>query len=226
MIMQYFPDIMKDTNLKEMIYDMHESSVRLIDIVNDFLDVSRIEQGKIVFSYEPVNLQELIEKVMYEMKVVMQEKHLYLKFDSMTLGSLPPVWADKNRAKQVIYNLVGNSLKFTDQGGINIEAKLEKQFIKVSVKDTGRGIEAASRKLLFHKFQQAISDPLTRDTTRGTGLGLYISKRIIENMGGDIYLEQTEVNKGSTFSFTLPIAKPAKIASFNSEHKENVNVGK
>jgi PAS domain S-box-containing protein len=217
MILSYYQQILDDPQLKEMIEDIHSSSVRLIGIVNDFLDVSRLEQGKVKFAYAPVSVEKVTENVAYEMRAVLTEKKLYLKVDKLTLGSLPLVWADENRLKQVIYNLVGNASKFTEEGGISITAKLSdaKDCIKVLVADTGRGMANESQRLLFHKFQQASSSLLTRDTTRGTGLGLYISKMIIENMGGHIGLEYSEPNKGSTFSFTLPVATPVQLVSVN-----------
>ncbi|HSX35794.1 MAG TPA: HAMP domain-containing sensor histidine kinase [Patescibacteria group bacterium] len=213
MIMQYYPEVLKDKNLSEMIHDIHSSSVRLISVVNDFLDVSRLEQSKVSFNYEPVSLEELIEGVTYEMQVVLKTKDLYLKLDKVTLDRLPKVWADKNRLKQVIYNLVGNASKFTESGGITLSAEVEGDHVKVLVVDTGHGMTAKSQQLLFHKFQQASSSLLTRDTTRGTGLGLYISKMIVETMGGKIKLEKSVEGKGSTFSFTVPVATPERLAA-------------
>jgi len=208
MILDYYKEVLKDDQLREMIDDVHTSAIRLIGIVNDFLDASRLEQGKMSFAYESTNIEEIIESVVYEMKAVLNEKHIYLKLDKLTLNELPPVWVDKNRLKQVVYNLVGNAAKFTEEGGITISAKLEPdhQFVKVLVIDTGRGMTPESQTLLFHKFQQASSSLLTRDTTRGTGLGLYISKMIVENMGGKVSLEESVEGKGSVFSFTLPLA--------------------
>jgi signal transduction histidine kinase/HAMP domain-containing protein len=210
MIQQYFPEIAKNQDLKDMVGDSYESSTRLIDIVNDFLDLSRIEQGKMSFKIEDFPIEPVIENVVYEMKGILQPKNLYLKFDKMTLDSLPPVRADKDRVKQIIYNLVGNASKFTEQGGISISSEHDANFIKVTVTDTGRGISPEGQKLLFHKFQQTGSSLLTRDTTRGTGLGLYISKMLVEKMGGKVNLERSEEGKGSTFSFTLPIAGTAQ----------------
>jgi PAS domain S-box-containing protein len=206
MLMTYFPAIMENHDVKEIITDVHDSSIRLIDIVNDCLDVSRLEQGKIAFTYAAFSLESVVEKIVYEMQHMLDEKKLYLKFDKMTLDSLPKIWADENRTKQVLYNLIGNAAKFTEGGGISISAKAEGKQIKVLVSDTGRGMSPANQQLLFHKFQQANTSLLTRDTSRGTGLGLYISKMIVENMGGTIKLESSQEGKGSTFSFTLPIA--------------------
>jgi len=212
MILDYYKDVLKDKALKEMIDDVHESSVRLINIVNDFLDVSRLEQSKISFVYEPVSLESVIEGVAYEMKAVISEKKVYLKVDKPTLDRLPKVWADKNRLKQVVYNLIGNALKFTEEGGITLTAELsDNNMVRVSVIDTGRGMSEDSQKLLFHKFQQASSSLLTRDTTRGTGLGLYISKMIVENMGGAISLVKSVEGVGTTFAFTVPIVTPHQL---------------
>jgi signal transduction histidine kinase len=206
MIADYYGAELKSPDLKAMIDDIHESSVRLIEIVNDFLDLSGLEQGKIVFDLKACALEPLLESVAYEMKSVLRSKQLYLKLDPLTLDALPKVWVDENRTKQVIYNLIGNAAKFTDSGGVTVTASTSGGFVKVVVTDTGQGIEKESRKLLFRKFQQAGSSILTRDSTRGTGLGLYISKLIVERMGGKIGLRSTAAGKGSSFYFTLPIA--------------------
>ena len=210
MILDYYKDMLQDHTLREMVEDMHTSAIRLIDIVNDFLDMSRLEQGKVSFSYAAVPIEKVIEGVVYEMKTVLDEKKIYLKFDKMTLDSLPPVWVDANRLKQVVYNLVGNASKFTEQGGITISCQLDegRNLVKVLISDTGLGMTPASQQLLFHKFQQASSSTMTRDTTRGTGLGLYISKMIVESMGGNIALESSAEGQGTVFSFTVPLAKP------------------
>jgi signal transduction histidine kinase/PAS domain-containing protein len=213
MILQYYPEALKDNSLKEMIDDIHSSSVRLIEIVNDFLDVSRLEQSKISFDYEATSIEEITEAIVYEIQVVLKSKGIYLKLDKKTLDRLPKVWADKNRLKQVIYNLLGNAAKFTEKGGITISAEIEGEFVKVRVSDTGAGMTIASQQLLFHKFQQASSSLLTRDTTRGTGLGLYISKMIVETMGGVIKLEESVAGKGTVFSFTVPVATSERQAA-------------
>jgi signal transduction histidine kinase len=178
----------------------------LIEIVNDFLDVSRLEQGKMSYKYAPVSIEKIVETVAYEMKTVLNEKKLFLRMDKLALSSLPKIWADEDRVKQIIYNLVGNAIKFTEIGGVIITAAIDGEFIKITISDTGRGMSPESQLLLFHKFQQTGSSILTRDTSKGTGLGLYISKMMVDNMGGEITLDNSELSKGSTFSFTLPIA--------------------
>ncbi|MDB5185791.1 MAG: hypothetical protein JWL85_314, partial [Candidatus Saccharibacteria bacterium] len=205
MIQQYYPEHMKDPALAEMVGDIHDSSIRLIQIVNDFLDLSRLEQGRMVYQNSAFNVDKVIEGVLYEMNAVVKKKHLYLKADQYTLDQLPEIWADKDRTKQIVYNLIGNALKFTEEGGVTVSAERTDGHVKITISDTGPGISKEDQKLLFHKFQQAAHSILTRDAT-GTGLGLYISKVMTEDMGGKLRLESSEVGKGTAFSFTLPIA--------------------
>ena len=205
LIQQYFSDILKDSTLKDMILDIHDSSIRLIQIVNDFLNVSRLEQGRIEFVNEEFDIRELVLEVFKELEFTAHEKNLFLKFDSEQRNAVK-VYADRDRTKEVLINLIGNSLKFTDQGGVTVSILPNPNFLKIAIIDSGRGIPVKNQSLLFHKFQQASEQILTRDFTRGTGLGLYISKLLIEGMEGKIWLENTEEGKGSTFSFTLPLA--------------------
>jgi PAS domain S-box-containing protein len=204
MIQSYFEEVLQtNPDMKEMIVDIHNSSVRLIEIVNDFLDASRLEQGGMEFNNEDVDVAEIADIVVKEMQSVAEEKKLYI---NNNVGKQPKVWADADRVKQVIYNLLGNAMKFTDEGGITIHANVDGGFLKVFVSDTGRGISEDKQALLFRKFQQAGKSLLTRDTTRGTGLGLYISKLLVENMGGKISLESSELGKGTTFFFSVPLS--------------------
>lgn len=204
MILEYYKDKLDSPDLKEMVDDIHESSVRLIRIVNDFLNVSRLEQGRLEFKIQKSDILPIIEGVVEEYRGQVSENGLYLKFEKPEKG-VPQVCVDPERVRQVVTNLVGNAIKFTKQGGITISLSNIKDFLKINVKDTGSGIPLANQNLLFHKFQQAGSSILTRDTAHGTGLGLYISKLMIEGMGGKIYLENSIEGKGSDFAFTLPL---------------------
>lgn len=208
MIKQFYEAQVHDETFNEMVEDIHASSVRLISIVNDFLDASRLEQGKIKFDMVAFDLTEVMENVVYETVALAKEKGNQIVIDK-TLKNLPEVLADKDRVKQVIYNLVGNAMKFTEKGTITISATKLNGMVKVMVTDTGPGIPLEGQKLLFRKFQQAGNSVFTRDTSRGTGLGLYISKLLIEHMGGTIGLDHSEVGKGTTFAFTLPLASGA-----------------
>lgn len=230
MISELYSDEISDPSVMAMIKDIHESSVRLIEIVNDFLDVSRLEQGKALYKLEPFQLDKAVEIVAYEMTAVAKLRGITLTLDKTLLGSIPPVYADQNRVKQILYNLAGNAIKFTDKGSITISAQVTKRTAKILVRDTGRGIPAKNQALLFRKFQQAGESLYTRDTTKGTGLGLYICKLLADAMGGTVTLEHSQPNHGSTFSVTLPLAtheqlKNQKVAPVektvtDSEHRE------
>ncbi len=205
MMMDFYKDELSDPSLKEMVDDIHDSSIRLITIVNDFLDTSRLEQGKISFNVTDFDIKDLAEEVAQEFTAGEVNAALYIKVTAAK-QPLPWVRADRDRLKQTIINLVGNGFKFTEKGGVHIELVSVDQRMHINVTDTGKGIPVESRNLLFRKFQQASNNILTRDSTRSTGLGLYISKLIMEGMGGKIYMQSSEVGKGSTFVIEVPLA--------------------
>ena len=204
LIKDFFAEKLKDPQVKEMIDDSYGASVRLIGIVNDFLDASRLEQGKVSFKTEKIDAMELIKEVVREVGALAKSKNLTLEVKDFNESAL--VLADRDRAKQIVYNLVSNAINYTQKGGIVIEVKKEKGFLRVFVTDTGDGISQQNQALLFRKFQQAGEKMLARDVTKSTGLGLYISKLILEGMGGKAWLERSELGKGSTFAFALPLA--------------------
>lgn len=207
MVLAYYQDVFKgQSELRSVMNDIHDSSVRLIDIVNDFLSVSRLEQGRMQFNPVKFNLREVVEKTAKSMQVVADEKGISLR----VVGSkqrATPVYADTERVEQILYNLVGNAVKFTDKGGVKIRLELEEKHALVCIEDTGRGVSPESQHLLFRKFQQANNNIWTRDTAKGTGLGLYISKLMAEKMGGTVRLDHSEENVGSVFVLTLPLAR-------------------
>lgn len=209
MLQSFYPTKQLGESGEEMISDIHESSTRLIDIVNDFLDVSRIEQGKFRYSLTTFSLHEVIEKVVSDMANTVRTKGVDVIFDHQDANDIQ-VYADRDRIQQVLYNLVGNAVKFTSKGGsVTIAAKQLASHAKVTVRDTGSGIAPEVQHLLFRKFQQAGKSLYTRNTARGTGLGLYICKNMLEQMNGSIRLESSAPGKGSEFSFTVPLNPPA-----------------
>jgi len=207
MILEMYADKITDKDMKEMLMDINSSSVRLIDIVNDFLEVSRLEQGKIEMKLEQFDPKTVVEKVMRDLKEMIAKKGLALTYTPPE--SIPMAFADKNRTEQILVNLVGNSAKFTRAGSIAITMQQEGDKIRFRVTDTGVGISEQNQSLLFRKFQQAGEKMLARDVSQSTGLGLYICKLIVGNMGGDIGLEKSELDKGSVFFFTIPVAPKA-----------------
>ncbi|MBI2285530.1 HAMP domain-containing protein, partial [Candidatus Saccharibacteria bacterium] len=206
LIQRYFGEKLTDPDLKEMIDDIHESSVRLIEIVNDFLDTSRLEQKRMKFSPAPFDVVTMAEDAIRQYQVTSSRKQILLHVQKPA-SAMPLVYADQNRCRQVLINLVGNALKFTEKGSVTVSFKTEGDSVKVFVADTGQGIPYDAQSRLFRKFEQAGSTVLTRDSVRGTGLGLYISRMIMEQMKGGIKLESSVPGKGTTFSFTLPAAR-------------------
>lgn len=193
---------------EEMIRDVHNSSIRLIDIVGDFLEVSRLEQGKIHVENTLFNMGELVERVIHSMQEMADKRGLTLIYKEPKAGESTQVYADVNNTEQVLENLLGNALKFTQKGTITVHMEHNGPFLKVSVTDTGAGISEHNQTRLFQKFQQAGEDMLARDVNQSTGLGLYISKLLMTAMGGTIGLEKSELGKGSTFVFMLRTQAP------------------
>lgn len=204
MVKDYFPDAMKDESLAAMVNDTHAASIRLIEIVNDFLDSSSLEQGKMIFDLKPLEVTSLVEATTKDLDSLIKGHGNTVKLEGLT--KVPDVMADEGRVRQVLYNLLSNASKYTQNGTITVSADADDRSVSIRITDTGKGISPENQKRLFHKFQQA-SDPLTRDDTKGTGLGLYIAKLLANNMHGDITLEHSEVGKGSTFKLVLPRAK-------------------
>ncbi len=203
MIMGIYADKVTDKDVREMISDIDEASVRLIGIVNDFLEVSRLEQGNILFEKSQFKLVDVIKKVVDAVKLTIAGKNVTLAFVE-PYRPVPEVVGDKGRTEQVLFNLIGNSVKFTKEGSVTVTVMQIENAVKVLVTDTGTGISEQNRSLLFRKFQPAGDKSLARDVSKSTGLGLYISKLLTEKMGGTIGLEKTELGVGSTFFFTLP----------------------
>jgi signal transduction histidine kinase len=172
----------------------------LLGLINEVLDLSKIEAGQVVLSLADYSLKNVVETVFTAVEQLAKEKKLALTLD--VAADLPRGHGDERRLTQVLLNLAGNAIKFTDEGEVTIEVSAANGSFEVAVRDTGPGISAADQTKLFQEFQQA-DNSITRKKG-GTGLGLVISKRIIEMHGGRIWLESV-VGQGSTFSFLLPV---------------------
>jgi signal transduction histidine kinase len=172
----------------------------LLGLINDVLDLSKIEAGQLVLELSDYCIRDIAQTVRSTLEPLAADKKLAFKLD-LSPG-LPPGHGDGRRLTQVLINLVGNAIKFTDAGEVAIKAEANNGSFHVSVRDTGPGISAADQTKLFHEFQQA-DNAITRKKG-GTGLGLAISKRIIEMHGGKIWVE-SQLGQGSTFTFTLPV---------------------
>ena len=172
----------------------------LLGLINDVLDLSKIEAGQLVLELSDYSVQDIAQTVRSTLEPLAADKKLAFKLE--LAPELPPGRGDGRRLTQVLINLVGNAIKFTDAGEVAIKAEANNGAFYVSVRDTGPGISAADQAKLFQEFQQA-DNAITRKKG-GTGLGLAISKRIIEMHGGKIWVE-SEIGQGSTFAFKFPV---------------------
>ncbi|WP_434683645.1 ATP-binding protein [Pseudanabaena minima] len=174
---------------------------RLTKLINEVLDVAKIEAGKMQWNMQPMAITEVIDRAFSATSALFEQKGLAPVREIE--ADLPDVYGDKDRLIQVVINLISNAVKFTEKGCITCRVRQDNQFIVVSVVDQGVGISESDQPKVFEKFKQ-VGDTLT-DKPQGTGLGLPISKEIVAHHGGKIWVE-SEVGKGSTFSFTLPIS--------------------
>jgi PAS domain S-box-containing protein len=183
---------------------------RLTKLINEVLDVAKIEAGKMQWNMEPLAIIEVIDRAFSATSALFEQKALtpVREIDA----DLPNILGDKDRLIQVVINLISNAVKFTDRGSITCRVKQDDRSIIVSVVDQGVGISESDQPKVFEKFKQ-VGDTLT-DKPQGTGLGLPISKEIVAYHGGKIWVE-SEIGKGSTFSFTLPIATANEIPLIN-----------
>ena len=175
-------------------------SERLSDLVEDLLNVSRIEQGRMKFDLKPVKLDFLISTALNEIRVQAQQKGLKVEFSP--LNPQPEIMADEDRIKQVFINIIGNAVKYTKEGGVAIIQKVEGETIRTIVNDTGIGMSPEARERLFEKFYRIKNDE-TKNIA-GSGLGLWITKQIVEKMKGRIFVDSIE-GKGSQFTIVFPI---------------------
>jgi signal transduction histidine kinase len=172
----------------------------LLGLINDVLDLSKIEAGQLVLDLSDYSFEDIAQTVRSTLEPLAADKKLAFKVE--VAAKMPPGHGDGRRLTQVVINLVGNAIKFTDAGEVVIKAAATDGSFHLSVRDTGPGISAADQAKLFQEFQQA-DNAITRKKG-GTGLGLAISKRIVEMHGGKIWVE-SQVGQGSTFSFTVPV---------------------
>jgi len=179
---------------------LESNGKHLLGLINDVLDLSKIEAGQLVLELSDYSVQDIAQTVRSTLEPLAADKKLAFKVE--VAPKLPPGRGDGRRLTQVLINLVGNAIKFTDTGEVVIKAAASDRSFHLSVCDTGPGISAADQAKLFQEFQQA-DNAITRKKG-GTGLGLAISKRIIEMHGGKIWVE-SQLGQGSTFAFTLPV---------------------
>jgi len=180
-----------------------KSACSLMNVINDILDFSKIEAKKLELFETEFNLGDLVKQATAFLAILAKEKHITL--DCIIYPGLPElILGDADRIRQVLINLIGNAVKFTEKGKVEVRVQAAASEVLFTITDTGPGIPAGKLDDLFNSFTQ-LDGSLTRKYG-GTGLGLAISKRLVEMMNGSIWVESEE-GKGSTFSFTVPHKK-------------------
>jgi len=217
--------ILLDTNLKEdqqqFVRDILTSSDSLLSIINDILDISKIEADRMEYDFHPFALGDLTNAVNSLIKVKAAEKEIgfYIDVDPDVATTFI---GDSLRIRQILLNLAGNAVKFTERGGVRIHIKRKPGGLRFEVSDTGIGISMEARERLFSNFSQV--DSSTTRKFGGTGLGLAISKRLAEGMRGEIGVNSIE-GQGSTFWFELPLASPTEQEfTTNSDYPPSVQI--
>ncbi len=203
------PDSMKKTLNK-----IYLSNERLVKLVADLLDLSRMESGKMKYEYANFNFIELVDSIVDEFKMPATDKGLDLRWDAPADPLM--VWGDSWKLRQVIFNLIDNSLKYTEKGWIEVTIQPSSDLVTLAVKDSGIGMSQDTARALFQKFSRGHDS--SKVNVQGLGLGLFIAKKIMDDHRGKLWPESEGEGKGSTFFFQMPIkqAPPAPSTSFDS----------
>ncbi|MCK5822658.1 MAG: response regulator, partial [Bacteroidales bacterium] len=216
-----FAELLKDPEIKSkerklFLEVIEKSGIQLLSIINDIIDISKIETGQIEIRHNKICINDLLHELCAFFKPIVKDG---VKSNCFT--ELPDdqsnIYTDKTKVTQILTNLINNAIKFTEKGHINIGYTLKSNYIEFYVEDTGIGIKPEAQELIFERFRQAETDNSTLYS--GTGLGLSISKAYVEFLGGKIWLE-SKVNKGSTFYFVIP--KDEAIQVDNDTHENMI----
>jgi signal transduction histidine kinase/class 3 adenylate cyclase/ligand-binding sensor domain-containing protein len=180
---------------------INSSGKRLANLVNDILDFSKLKKHDLELQLKPVDIRTIVEVVFSVLQPLIKTKDLELSYDIP--DNLPSVMADENRMQQILHNLLGNAIKFTEKGSVQLSAEMNEEMVAVKITDTGIGIPAEKLDSIFKSFEQ-VEGGISREYG-GTGLGLSITRQLVELQGGNIEVD-SEPGKGSTFTFTLPVS--------------------
>jgi len=181
---------------------VREGGSHLLELINDVLDISKIEAGQLQVTMEPFDLSGLIDKTIQKLQPLVNKNKI--RFEVEVAPNIAEITSDNKRVDQILLNLLGNAIKFTKKGSILVECLLRDSEVLVRITDTGTGIREKDMDFLFKPFRQI--DTNTNRQHEGTGLRLSICKRLVDLLGGQISAK-SEWGKGSVFSFTLPIKR-------------------
>jgi len=188
--------------IKQPMENVYESNERLITLVNDLLNISRIESGKLELELEKSSIEKLITEVIKDLKIKADKKGIDLIWQKPE-KEIPEIKIDYDKIRQVVMNIIDNSIKYTEKGKVTVSAKKENDKIKITISDTGEGMNQEEIEHLFERFSRGSAG--NKLYTEGAGLGLYVGKKFIEMHNGNIRAESEGQGKGSTFYLTLPI---------------------
>ncbi|MFY9493464.1 MAG: ATP-binding protein [Minisyncoccia bacterium] len=190
-----------------------QSAEHLITLVNDLLNMNRIEEGRIIYEFKAVDLAQMVDDAVFEFKNMAGDKKLNLTW--IKPHGLPLAWADADKIRQVVVNFIDNAIKYTAAGGVNVLLKLENDYLVYQVSDTGVGMGPEEKARLFKKFERGEGGRLMY--TGGTGLGLYVAKMMTEAHHGEISGVSEGKDKGSTFGIKIPTEEFAKKNNVNQQ---------
>ncbi len=184
------------------LHEIYRSNERAISLVNDLLDVSRIQEGEIHLEFRPTKVESVVEEIIDNFTTLIKASKVSINFEIVN-GPLPKIETDREKLKRIIINLLSNSIKYTPaRGKIRITVEKDTNYVKITVVDSGIGIPKADQPKVFKKFFR--SPNVIKLAPDGTGLGLFIAKSLVEAMGGKIGFRSQE-GKGTSFHFILPV---------------------
>jgi signal transduction histidine kinase len=187
--------------VKKVLENIYLANERLIKLVNSFLNVSKIELGKLELELERADIVEIVESVVKEMEIAVKGKNLYLKFEKPK--EVPKILIDKEKIREIILNLVDNAIKYTQEGGVEVKLQILNNRLQIVVADTGEGLTKEEKAKLFESFSRGSAGQ--KYWVEGAGIGLYVAKKIVELHQGKIWVESEGRGKGSKFYVELPI---------------------
>ena len=203
--------------------DVLSSADRLVNLVNDILDISRIESGRMKFELETLELTDVMREVTAEYEKKASDKGVGLGFESAQGGA--PVYTDRAKVVRIVHNLLGNAVKFTPKGGaIHARVLTEGDYVVGEVRDSGIGVSQVDQSKLFQKFARLEQGP-TPEATQGTGLGLYLSRELARKLGGELSAESEGLGKGAIFRFRLPAAGTQRALEIQRAAEQEVKQG-
>jgi signal transduction histidine kinase len=190
----------------DFINEAYSGANRMVGLINDLLNVSRMETGRFFLEPKELDIERVVDEEIKQLSNAAKTKGLYLKVEKK--GKVPHIWADETKIRQVIMNFMDNAIYYTNTGGVTVMLKHDKKDFIYEVHDTGIGVPRAQLEHLFEKFFRADNARTARPD--GTGLGIYLAKRVVEDHGGEIIFDSVE-GKGSMFGFRFPLKKKADI---------------